>query len=324
MAADLERAVAELQTERDTVAALLRERRELIASASHELRTPVATLRGYLESTLAHWNGQPPATLRHDLEVMERETIHLQRLIGDLFTLARAEVGRLELRRTPTDVGLVVRRIVETQAPLAWQGSRVQVVAVVASGLPLALVDASRLEQVLRNLLHNAVRHTPPGGIVALEASDEAGEASVVGAGAGAVSAGWVRLRVKDTGEGIAPEELPHIWERFYRAESARARGDGGSGLGLALVKELTEAMGGTVGVESTPGEGSCFTVRLPQVAQQTAQQAAQQVERVERGEQAERMRAQGDHHGDLHLRHVRDAVSRERDAAGTLPHLPG
>jgi signal transduction histidine kinase len=252
MATDLERAVAQVQAERDTVAGLLRARRELVASVSHELRTPVATLRGYLESTLTHWNGEPPATLRRDLEVMEREAVRLQSLINDLFTLARAEVGHLELSLVPTDVGEVARRVAETTAPLAWQAGRVEVVIQSAPALPLAQADARRLEQVLLNLVHNAVRHTPPGGIVAIHALAE-GDA--------------VLLRVRDTGSGIAPEDLPRMWERFYRGDRARAAGGGGSGLGLALVKELTEAMGGTVTAESTSGEGSTFTVRLPRVA---------------------------------------------------------
>jgi signal transduction histidine kinase len=253
MAADLERAVREVQAERDTVARLLLARRELVASVSHELRTPVATLRSYLESTLTHWNGAPPPTLQRDLEVMERETIHLQALINDLFTLARAEVGRLDLRREPTDVVELARRVVETMAPLAWQSGRVELIAEASERASPALADASRLEQVLQNLLHNGVRHTPPGGIV------------VVAVNRGVVAdTDSVVLQVKDTGEGIAPADLPHIWERFYRADSSRAHAATGTGLGLALVKEMTEAMGGTVAAESTLGQGSCFTVRLP------------------------------------------------------------
>jgi signal transduction histidine kinase len=252
MAADLERAVAEVQAERDTVAGLLRARRELVASVSHELRTPVATLRGYLESTLSHWNGDPPATLRRDLEVMEREAVRLQTLINDLFTLARTEVGQLDLSVAPTDAGDVARRVAETTAPLAWQTGRVEVVAQAAPSLPLAQADSGRLEQVLLNLVHNAVRHTPPGGIVAIHALAEGDD---------------VLLRVRDTGSGIAPDDLPHVWERFYRGDQARAAEGGGSGLGLALVKELTEAMGGGVAAESAIGEGSTFTVRLPRAS---------------------------------------------------------
>jgi signal transduction histidine kinase len=251
MAADLDRARRDLRAERDTVAALLRARQELIASVSHELRTPVATLRGYLESTRAHWDGGPPPTLRQDVDVMEREAIRLQTLIDDLFTLARADVARLELRRAPVDVGTLARCSVDAVAPLAWQSGKVEVVARVAPDLPPALVDIGRLEQVLRNLLQNAVRHTQPGGIVAVVVEAD-----------GAM----VEVCVQDTGEGIAAQDLPRIWERFYRPEQSRSRATGGTGLGLALVKELTEAMGGTVGVESALGQGTCFTIRLPRL----------------------------------------------------------
>ncbi len=251
MAADLERAVRELETERDRVARLLRARRELVASVSHELRTPVATLRSYLESARMGWDragGAPPATLRQDLEVMERETIALQGLINDLFTLSRAEVATLDLVVAPTDVVSLARRVVQTMAPLAWQSNRVELVASAGDAVPPALADAGRLEQVLRNLLHNGTRHTPPGGIVAVEVS---------------AAAPAVLVRVKDTGEGIAPDDLPYVFDRFYRGRNARE----GSGLGLALVKELTEAMGGTVSVESAPNAGTTFTLHLLAVA---------------------------------------------------------
>jgi signal transduction histidine kinase len=249
MAADLERAVRELEGERDTVRMLLEARRQLIASVSHELRTPVATMRGYLESSLEHWHESPPETLHHDLEVMEREVVRLQSLIADLFTLARTEVGRLEMHATSVDLARLSKSIVEKMAPLAWKTSRVEVVAEATPNLRPARADANRLEQVLQNLLHNAVRHTPPGGIIAVTVEEDDRSAIV---------------RVKDTGEGIAAEELPHIWGRFYRTDRSRERLEGGTGLGLALVKELTEAMGGTVSVKSTLGEGSCFTVQLP------------------------------------------------------------
>lgn len=247
MATNLERSVSALQAERDRVTALLRQRRELIANVSHELRTPMATLRGYLETLLAHWQEQEqqPPTLQHDLHVMEEEVIRLQTLVEDLFTLGSAEVGKLTLQCKPTDVSALVQCIVSTAAPLAWQSGKIEIVADIHEPLPAALVDPLRLEQVLRNVLHNAVRPTPPGGIVVVSASAETP---------------FVALQVKDTGEGIDPADLPHIWQRFYQASS---RVSGGMGLGLALVRELVEAMGGSVAVESSPGEGSCFTVRL-------------------------------------------------------------
>ena len=249
MAADLERAVRELEGERDTVRMLLDARRQLIASVSHELRTPVATMRGYLDSSLEHWRESPPDTLHRDLEVMEREVVRLQSLIDDLFTLARTEVGRLEMHAGPVDLAQLAASTVAKMAPLAWKTSRVEMIAEAAPHLRPARADANRLEQVLQNLLHNAVRHTPPGGIIAVTVEEDGDEAAI---------------HVKDTGEGIAAEELPHIWGRFYRTDRSREGTEGGTGLGLALVKELTEAMGGSVAVESKLGEGSCFTVRLP------------------------------------------------------------
>lgn len=249
MAIDLERAMHELQEERDTVTALLQSRRELIASVSHELRTPVATLRGYLETTLIHWDEVSPPTLHHDLRVMEDEVIQLQKLVEDLFTLARTEVGRLSLQCKPTDVRKIVQHIVDAGAPLVWQKNKIDLVADVPTVLPIVAVDPIRLEQALQNLLHNGVRHTPPGGIIALVVTNEHD---------------MVGIQVKDTGEGIAPNDLLRIWERFYQVESAHTQMGGGAGLGLALVKEWVEAMGGTVTAESVLGEGSCFSIYLP------------------------------------------------------------
>jgi signal transduction histidine kinase len=250
MAEDLQRAAAELATERDRVAGLLEARRQLIASVSHELRTPVATIRAYLEASLRQPAEEVPVGLRHDLAVAEAETARLQALIEDLFALSRAEVGQLALACVPTDVGPLVRRAVETAAPIAWRAGKVSVVGEVAPDLPRGLVDASRLNQVLANLLRNGVRHTPPGGIVAVTARRAEG--------------GELLVEVRDTGDGIAAADLPHVFERFYRGERQPANGEGGAGLGLALVKELVEAMGGTVAVASTPGQGSTFTLHLP------------------------------------------------------------
>ncbi|MBN1979219.1 MAG: HAMP domain-containing protein [Anaerolineae bacterium] len=248
MADELERTLQDLEAQRDMVTGLLQSRRDLVVGVSHELRTPVATVRAMLESALEQGKVRP-ASLRHDLEVMEGEVLRLQRLIDDLFTLSRLEVEQLTMTCRPTDVAPVVQRIVDAVAPLAWSSGRVEVVAELPDELPQACVDEARLEQILANLLRNGVRHTPPGGIVAVVAAAEDGA---------------VRVEVRDTGEGIPAEELPRIWERFYRGENARTDDVRGAGLGLALVKELAEAMGGSVGVESTVGEGSRFVVRLP------------------------------------------------------------
>jgi signal transduction histidine kinase len=248
MAADLERTLRELEAERDRVAGMLLARRQLVAGVSHELRTPVAIVRGYLESALEGEHGLSPE-LRADLETMERELARLQALIDQLFMLSRAELGRLALRLGPVDVGSLARSMVETIAPLAWRQGRVQIVAEIAPDLPPAQADADRLAQILSNLLSNARRYTAPGGVVAVSVTAEPES---------------VRIEVRDTGAGIAASDSEHVFEPYYQASDGERVGHDGAGLGLALVQELTAAMDGSVEVDSTPGEGSTFTVRLP------------------------------------------------------------
>lgn len=254
MASELGSSMRALQQERDRVTALLQERRELIANVSHELRTPVATLRGYLETSLMHWGELSREALHHDLRTMEAEAIQLQGRVEDLFTLARSDVGQFALKREPVNVPSAVHEVVDARAPLAWRSSKVEIVSEIPDDVPLVIGDTRRLRQALQNLLHNGIRHTPPGGIVAIVVD---------------VRADDVAIHVKDTGEGIAPEDLPHVWRRFYQGKHSRTRG--GSGLGLALVKEWIESMGGTVEAASVPGEGSCFTLCLPRQARQDA-----------------------------------------------------
>ena len=246
MAGVLETAIAETAEERDKIGRLLNQRRELVASVSHELRTPLTIIRGYLDSALSQ-NSALSADLQRDLSVMHGEALRLQRLIDDLFALSRAEVGSLSLHRRDCDIAAVLQRCAEATTPSAWRAHRVEIVVEPASAIPSVNVDPNRLEQIVFNLINNAVRHSPPGGLVLLSA-----------ARAGAS----VEIAIADTGEGIAPDELELIWDRFYRGRNAKdARG---SGIGLAIVRELTEAMDGTVSVASIAGEGAVFTLRFP------------------------------------------------------------
>lgn len=239
MADQLQTTLADLETERDRVAALLQTQRDLIANISHELRTPVATVRAMLE------------TSRHDddndVQVMTGEIKRLQRLIEDLFALSRLDAGGLSLDCQPTNIIPIIQRQVDAQAPLAWNSRRVEVVAELPTSLPPIFVDETRLEQIVSNLLRNGVAHTSPGGIVAVAAE---------------VQSSALLLHVRDTGAGIATVDLPHIWERFYQGENGRFAS--GAGLGLALVKELTEAMNGQVKVSSVVDVGSWFTITFP------------------------------------------------------------
>ena len=245
MTANLKINIDELRSEREKVATLLTTRRELMANVSHELRTPIATVRAYLDSALRQNKNDSDVTIpQGDLAVIQREILRLQTLVDDLFALSRAEVDQLAMNAVPMDGVALIQRVTETVAPLGWRIKRVEIVAKLPPWLPKIVADEARLEQVLRNLLHNSLQHTPPGGLVIVSAREKDGQAEI---------------QVQDTGEGISTEHLPHIWERYYRDAE-----NGGTGLGLALVKSFVEAMHGQVAVTSTPGEGACFTISLP------------------------------------------------------------
>jgi len=184
------------------------------------------------------------------LEAVLEETALMARLLDDLRTLSLAEAGALRLRREPTDLGELVADLAAAFEPRA-DAAGVAVVAAIAP-LPPFLVDPVRLRQVLENLLSNALRHTPRGGSVTIEAQSADG----VGIGPGA---GTVAITVRDTGSGIPPEHLPHVFDRFWKSADS-----GGSGLGLAIAKGLVEAHGGTIRAESTPGRGTTIRLTLP------------------------------------------------------------
>ncbi len=228
----------------DRLEAEERVRRQLFADVSHELRHPLAVMKGRLEMVQ---DGVVP--LNGELVLHLQDTvIALTRLVGDLRDLSLAEVGRLSLTLAPLDLGQLVADLWENMEPAATD-SGIELTAQVAPGLPMVTADADRMRQVLVNLLSNALHYTPPGGRVQVRVwSDQAN----------------VMVAVSDTGQGIAPEDLPHIFDRFYRADKARTRSSGGSGLGLAIVRSLVNLHGGHVQAESRRGQGSRFVVTLP------------------------------------------------------------
>ena len=220
-------------------------RQQLVADVAHELRTPLANIRGYLEAIEDGVVSADEATLR----ILREEAAQLNALVDDLQELAQAEAGELRLARVPVSPRELVERATEAARPRAVERG-VSLVGEAAHELPPVAVDLQRMGQVLQNLLTNALRHTPAGGRVTISAA--------------LAPDGRVALIVADTGSGIAPEDLPRIFERFYRADSARARATGGSGLGLTIARRLVEAHGGGIEVESSLGVGSRFTVLLP------------------------------------------------------------
>jgi signal transduction histidine kinase len=225
-------------------------RRELIVNVSHELRTPIASIKGHVESMLEPDSAEPSqADQRRYLEVVRKETERLASLVDDLLVVARSDSGELRADIRPVDVGQVARHVHGTLAPIAERDRRVRLVCEVEPGLRMALADEARLQQVMMNLVRNAITHTPAGGIVSVEAAAEGPDR--------------VRLAVADTGVGIPPADLERIFDRFYRTDTSRSRATGGFGLGLGISRDLLQAMGGTIEVESEEGTGSRFTVRL-------------------------------------------------------------
>ena len=248
MADRLATTVAELDARTREAEAALAAKRELVANVSHELRTPLASISGHAESLLLLGEGASPERREESLTVLHREARQLSRLVDDLFLLSTTESGGLPLAIREVDVADVLEEVVASFRPLARREGQVTLVSDVEAGLPQADGDRERVVQVLGNLVRNALRHTPEGGIISLRAARD-----------GAV----IRVTVEDTGAGIPPEQLARIFERFYRGDEARDRASGGAGLGLAIVRELVEAMGGSVAAESTVGAGSRFSFTL-------------------------------------------------------------
>lgn len=216
-----------------------RERRRLLADVTHELRTPLTIMQGNLEALL---DGVYPADAEHMQPILE-ETRVLSRLVDDLRTLSLAEAGALTLHREPTDVSQLLTDSVASFRAQS-DGAGVSLVTAIDDSLPQADVDPVRMREVLSNLLSNALRYTPRGGSVRIGAS---------------TSDGRVRVSVRDTGPGITPDALPHVFDRFYKSDESR-----GAGLGLAIAKSLVVAHGGEIEATSTLGQGTEMRFTLP------------------------------------------------------------
>ena len=229
------------------------ERRRIIADIAHELRTPLTVIEGTVTG-IQDGVFQPD---KEHLDAIKEQTSLLTRLTSDLRDLSLAESGQLKLVLSPTDLVDLVRRKA-SQFEVKAQEKGIETKLVLPEEAPKVNVDPARIEQVLGNLLTNAIRHTPSGGsiTVLIRALDRDK--------AHQIDSPSLILSVADTGEGIASEHLPHIFERFYRVETSRARSEGGAGLGLAIVKQMVQAHGGKVWVESELGKGSSFYVALP------------------------------------------------------------
>ncbi len=220
-------------------------RTRLFGDLAHEIRTPVSVLDAYVEAVL---DGVRPLN-QQTAAMLRDQTRRLVRFADDAAALAKAEESPVSMTPAPVDVAALLDTAASSVA-VAYQAKRVALSVSAEPGLPALRGDPDRLLQVLGNLLDNALRHTAAGGRVELGA---------------AASGGGCVLTVRDTGEGIPPEHLRHLFERFYRADPSRERGRGGAGIGLAIAKALVESHGGRITVSSDgPGRGACFSVFLP------------------------------------------------------------
>jgi len=222
-------------------------RRDFVANVSHELRTPLSIFRGYLE-TLLDDPQQSPGELRRILEVMERHSDRLHALVEDVLSLARLESPATELDVSEISLPEFLREILHDWEK-RFEARQLKSQLDLPENLPLLNADEGRLQEVIYNLLDNAVKYSPSGGQISLQA---------------AVNGDRVRIGVVDQGIGIPEADLPRIFERFYRADKARSRELGGTGLGLSIVKHIAQLHGGTVEAESEPGKGTTISVLLP------------------------------------------------------------
>jgi two-component system OmpR family sensor kinase/two-component system sensor histidine kinase BaeS len=220
------------------------ERRNMIGDIAHDLRTPLSIIQSNLEAML---DGVLPTT-PEELTSLHQETLHLNRLITDLRTLSLAEAGQLQLQKQSIEPGSLIQQVSD-RMHLSAEEKNITLETDIASDLPLVQADPERLMQVMTNLVDNAIRYNTNGTRVIVAARPTNGR---------------IELSVSDNGPGIPTEDIPHLFERFWRAEKSRNRAMGGSGLGLAIVKQLVEAHHGQVQVESQTGSGTRFTIRLP------------------------------------------------------------
>ncbi len=222
-------------------------RREFVANVSHELRTPLAIFRGYLEN-LRDFPEVSPQELSDTVTILERHSRRLNALVEDLLVLARLESRGLTLKLVPLDLAAFFQQLVKDWK-IQCERKQVAFELDLPSDLPPLVADELRFGQVFNNLIENALKYTSPQGRIQLRARSAGAE---------------VELSVEDDGAGIPADDVPHIFERFYRADKARSREQGGTGLGLSIVKHIVQVHGGRVEARSTQGEGTVILIHLP------------------------------------------------------------
>jgi two-component system sensor histidine kinase ResE len=225
-----------------------RSQRDFVANVSHELKTPLTSIQGFAQAIL-DGTADSSESRKQAAQVIHEEAGRMHRMALDLLDLARLEGGTAEMNMSAVDVGALLRGIAEIFS-LQAQKANVNLQIHVPENLPALIGDGDRLAQVFTNVVDNALKFTPANGHINLSAR---------------IDGAWIEFDVADSGVGVSDEALPRLFDRFYQADPSRARGENhGAGLGLAIAQEIVQAHGGKIGVRSTVGHGTTFTIRLP------------------------------------------------------------
>ena len=222
-------------------------RREFVGDVSHELRTPLTYLQGYTEALLDGMEQNQEERNKY-LNIILEETLRLRRLVDELLDLSNMEAGHLDIKKNNVSIKYIVEKISKKVRPIC-QNKNIELVVHIQEEIPLIVADEDRIEQVLINLVDNAIRYSPGGSKVIIKARP---------------SEDGVIVSVKDSGPGIPQEELPFIWERFYKVDKSRERKKSGTGLGLAIVKKIIELHSGRVWAQNCEEGGTEFSFYLP------------------------------------------------------------
>ena len=222
-------------------------RRELIANISHDLRSPLASIQGFIETILMKDDTIDPQQRKNFLETILTSVTNLNTLVGELFELSKLDAMQSKPIPEPFSIAELLQDIVLKFQPQA-ENKAINIITKIPHNLPFVLGDISMIDRVVSNLIDNAIRYTSEGGKISIDLKNKNGE---------------VELKVSDTGEGIPPEDLPHVFDRFYRVEKSRTKNSGGSGLGLAIVKKIVEAHESKINVASELNKGTTFSFAL-------------------------------------------------------------
>lgn len=221
--------------------------RHFVANVSHELKTPLTSIQGFAQAML-DGTADTPEAREQAAEVIYTESGRMHRMVLDLLDLARLDAGTADLKMSPLNISALLNAIMEKFFPMATKAG-VTISVIAPADLPVLFADGDRLAQVFTNLVDNALKFTPADGTIKLQAEIVLGE---------------MQVSVNDTGRGIPASALPHVFDRFYQADTSRSRGKHGAGLGLAIVSEIVQAHGGRISVRSQEGQGTSFVVNLP------------------------------------------------------------